>query len=80
LDSRPPKGSFKEFALKEARFAMLARSRPDDAKRLLDLGQEDINDRWRLYEQLAGVGRGGGPAEDGGDGAKKAQAAEEVKA
>jgi pyruvate-ferredoxin/flavodoxin oxidoreductase len=28
LDSKPPKGSFKELAMKQARFAMLARSKP----------------------------------------------------
>ncbi len=57
LDSKPPKGSFKEFAMKEARFAMLARSKPAEAERLLGLGQEDIDQRWRLYEQLAEVTR-----------------------
>ena len=57
LDSKPPKGSFKEFAMKEARFAMLARSKPEEAERLLTLGQNDINQRWQLYEQLAQMTR-----------------------
>jgi hypothetical protein len=35
LDSKAPKGSFKEFALKQARFAMLARSKPEDSERFL---------------------------------------------
>ncbi|MBW2736657.1 MAG: 4Fe-4S dicluster domain-containing protein, partial [Deltaproteobacteria bacterium] len=57
LDSRKPKVAFKDFAMKEARFAMLARTRPEEAERLFDLAQQDINERWRLYEQLAGVER-----------------------
>ncbi|MFW6170923.1 MAG: pyruvate:ferredoxin (flavodoxin) oxidoreductase [Planctomycetota bacterium] len=55
LDSKPPKGSFKDLAMKQARFAMLARSKPDEAERLMALGQKDINERWRLYEQMAAM-------------------------
>ncbi len=43
--------------MKEARFAMLARSKPDESVRLLELGQDDINKRYHFYEQLAGVDR-----------------------
>ena len=45
--------------MKEARFAMLARSKPEASARLLELAQEDINARWHFYEQLAGVERRG---------------------
>ncbi len=57
LDSRKPKKTFKEFALQEARFAMLARSNPKHAEFLFDLAQKDINDQWHYYEQMAGVER-----------------------
>jgi pyruvate-ferredoxin/flavodoxin oxidoreductase len=57
LDSRKPKMPFTEFAMKEARFAMLARSNPDHAKHLFDLAQKDIDDQWNYYEQMAGVER-----------------------
>ncbi len=57
LDSRKPTGSFKEFAMKEARYAMLARSNPQRAERLMALAQRDIEERWHYYEQLAGVER-----------------------
>ena len=57
LASKKPVGPFKEFAMKEARFAMLARSKPDDSARLLELGQRDIDKRYHFYEQLAGVDR-----------------------
>ncbi len=57
LDSRKPTLPFKEFAMKEARYAMLSRINPDNAERLLGLAQRDIDERWRFYEQMAGVER-----------------------
>ena len=57
LDSRKPKTPFRDFAMKEARFAMLARSNPEHAEYLFDLAQKDIDDQWHYYEQMAGVER-----------------------
>jgi pyruvate-ferredoxin/flavodoxin oxidoreductase len=57
LDSKKPTIPVREFASKEARFAMLTRSRPRDSERLLGLAQDDVDERWHLYEQLAGVER-----------------------
>ena len=57
LASKKPEGAFKDFALKEARFGILARSKPDESARLLELGQQDIDSRYHFYEQLAGVDR-----------------------
>ena len=57
LDSRKPTLDFKNFARGEARFALLARSNPVESLRLMDLAQQDIDARWKLYEQLAGVAR-----------------------
>jgi pyruvate-ferredoxin/flavodoxin oxidoreductase len=57
LDSRKPSVSFSDFAEKEGRFAMLARSRPERAQQLFELAQKEINDRWNYYEQMAGVER-----------------------
>ena len=57
LDSRKPVGAFKDYAQKQARFAMLSRSKPQEAERLQALGQQDINFRWALYEQLAAARR-----------------------
>jgi len=57
LDSKKPTIPLREFESKEARFAMLQRSRPEDAERLLELAQEDVDERWHFYEQLAGVER-----------------------
>jgi pyruvate-ferredoxin/flavodoxin oxidoreductase len=58
LDSRPPSMPFADFARKEARFAMLERTNPERAEQLIGAAQEDITERRRLYEQLAGVERG----------------------
>ncbi|MGO9815330.1 MAG: pyruvate:ferredoxin (flavodoxin) oxidoreductase [Isosphaeraceae bacterium] len=64
LDSRKPTTAFKEFALKEGRYAMLARANPAQAERLLELAQKDINDRWHFYEQMAGIERTISPMEE----------------
>ena len=55
LDSRKPTIPFKEFAMKEARFAMLTRANPEHAEELLAKAQEDIDDRWHLYEQTEDI-------------------------
>ena len=43
--------------MKEARFAMLMQSNPEHAAELGALAQNDIDDTWHWYEQLAGVER-----------------------
>jgi len=57
LDSRAPSMPLRSFAEQEARFAMLLRSHPEQAERLLALAQSDADERWRHYSQLAGVER-----------------------
>ena len=57
LDSRKPTQKFEEFAMKEGRFAILARSDPDHARELFQLAQKDIDDQWNYYEQMAGIER-----------------------
>ena len=58
LDSKKPTIPLKQFVMKEARFAMLARVNPQRAADLLELAQEDVDARWHLYEQMSGVERG----------------------
>ena len=53
LDSSAPKGSFQEFASLENRFKMLSKSKPEEAKKLSLLAQEDIDARWRIYRTMA---------------------------
>jgi pyruvate-ferredoxin/flavodoxin oxidoreductase len=57
LDSHAPTIPVRDFAAGEERFSMLARSDPERSQMLLDLAQADVDERWHLYEQLAGVER-----------------------
>ena len=56
LDSKPPKEGIEKFLLMENRFKMLTKSRPEDAKKLFALAQEDVDSRRKLYEFLASMG------------------------
>jgi len=70
--------------LQQGRFAMLARSNPEESQRLLALAQQDITARWQFYEHLAAMGRSAADAQgDGsgnGNGDVKAEAAKEASA
>jgi pyruvate-ferredoxin/flavodoxin oxidoreductase len=57
LDSKAPTMPLREFAVSEARFAMLARTAPEEFERLMALAEADVRERWSWYEQLAGVAR-----------------------
>jgi pyruvate-ferredoxin/flavodoxin oxidoreductase len=54
LDSRAPTKKVEEYLLMENRFKMLTKSKPADAKILFGMAQEDVENRYRLYEFLAG--------------------------
>jgi pyruvate-ferredoxin/flavodoxin oxidoreductase len=57
LDSKAPQIPVADFVGAEARFAILARTRPERARELLALEQADVDERWRYYEQLAAMAR-----------------------
>jgi pyruvate-ferredoxin/flavodoxin oxidoreductase len=57
LDSKPPSIPVSDFTDVETRFSMLMRKSPDEAKRLAERAQDDVDERWRLYQQLASVER-----------------------
>jgi pyruvate-ferredoxin/flavodoxin oxidoreductase len=57
LDSHDPSIPLAEFALTEDRYAVLARRDPGRARHLLALAQADVDERLRLYRQLAGIER-----------------------
>jgi pyruvate-ferredoxin/flavodoxin oxidoreductase len=57
LDSSAPSMPVKDFVAAETRFAVLARTHPERAAELAELAQADIDERWRYYEQLAGMHR-----------------------
>ncbi|MEW5873923.1 MAG: pyruvate:ferredoxin (flavodoxin) oxidoreductase [Candidatus Zixiibacteriota bacterium] len=52
LDSAKPKLRLEEYLRMENRYKMLTKSHPEQAKKLWKLAQEDVDDRWRLYEHL----------------------------
>jgi len=52
LDSRPPTLAVKNF-YNETRYTMLAKSHPEAARKLLEAAQEDVTNRWKLYDYWA---------------------------
>ncbi|MEG4087649.1 pyruvate:ferredoxin (flavodoxin) oxidoreductase [Microcoleus sp. POL10_C6] len=58
LDSRSPKISVEQAMYSENRFLMLTRTKPEDAKRLVELAQADVNTRWQMYQYLAAQHQG----------------------
>jgi pyruvate-ferredoxin/flavodoxin oxidoreductase len=53
LDSKAPKISFEEYAYTEARYKMLTKSSPEEAKRLMVLAEGDARRRYRVFEEMA---------------------------
>jgi pyruvate-ferredoxin/flavodoxin oxidoreductase len=53
LDSRKPSGPIGQYLLMENRFKMLTKSKPEQAKLLFKMAQEDANTRFKFYEYLA---------------------------
>jgi len=53
LDSPPPKIKVEEYLMTEIRFKMLTKSKPEEAKRLFALAQQDVDNRYRFYQYLA---------------------------
>jgi len=62
LDSKAPSIRLKEYAYREARYTMLARSNPHLAEELLKEAQDDVERQWRVYSARAAMpGRGETP-------------------
>ena len=53
LDSRPPSIPLEQYIYNETRYTMLVNSNPDEAKKLLHAAQENVNERWKLYQHMA---------------------------
>jgi pyruvate-ferredoxin/flavodoxin oxidoreductase len=53
LDSKPPSISLDEYAYLENRYKMLIKTKPKEAKRLLELAQNDVKRRFEIYQQIA---------------------------
>jgi len=57
LDSGAPSIPIRDFVATETRFAVLQRTHPERAAELAELAQADADERWRYYQQLAGIER-----------------------
>ena len=55
LDCKAPSISYEDYAYSEIRFRTLKAKKPERAKKLLKLGQDDCTHRWKLYSQLANL-------------------------
>ena len=53
LDSQAAKRKVADFLNSENRFKMLTKSKPQDARRLFEQAQQDVDARWQLYTYLA---------------------------
>lgn len=53
IDCKAPSLPLAEYLYNEARFQMLRQSDRDEAARLLELAQGDVQARWQRYAQMA---------------------------
>jgi len=55
LDSRAPSIPLDKYIYNEARYTMLVNSDPEEAKLLLHEAQDNVNERWKLYQHMAAM-------------------------
>ncbi|MEK9163669.1 MAG: pyruvate:ferredoxin (flavodoxin) oxidoreductase [Chloroflexota bacterium] len=55
LDSKAPSITLDKFVYNEGRYRMLTQTDEGRAEELLKLAQEDVKERWKMYERLAGI-------------------------
>jgi pyruvate-ferredoxin/flavodoxin oxidoreductase len=55
LDSRAPSIPLEKYIYNETRYTMLVNSNPEEAKKLLHEAQENVNERWKLYQHMAAM-------------------------
>jgi pyruvate-ferredoxin/flavodoxin oxidoreductase len=54
LDSKEPKGDFKQFLMGEVRYSSLTRTFPKNAETLFKKAEVDMKDRYERYRQMTG--------------------------
>lgn len=52
LESKGLKIPFKEYAYMETRYKMLTKTHPEIANKLMEEAQKDVNDKWKMYEEM----------------------------
>ncbi len=53
LDSKAPKIKLEDYIYTENRYRMLTKANPKVAQELLEKAQEEVNKRWKMYEQMS---------------------------
>ncbi|WP_185235144.1 pyruvate:ferredoxin (flavodoxin) oxidoreductase [Teredinibacter franksiae] len=53
LDSLRPSIDMQEYAYRENRYKILRNRNPEEAKRLMSLAQQVVNQKWSVYEEMA---------------------------
>ena len=64
LDYKKPSIPVKDFAYNETRYRMLVQANEERAEKLLNLAQQDADDRWQRYSQMATMQYGEQQAEE----------------
>ncbi len=59
LESKGMKIPLKDYAYRETRYKMLTKSHPEQAAKLIKEAQEDVVEKWKVYERLASAGTNG---------------------
>jgi len=52
LDSKAPTIPVRNYAYNETRYKMLTKTHPENAQKLIELAQEDVNEKWDFYSGL----------------------------
>jgi pyruvate-ferredoxin/flavodoxin oxidoreductase len=63
LDSPRPRIPLSDYIYRELRYRVLTNTDPAEAERLLGLAQQAVEQRWKLYEEMAGRGAPRFPAD-----------------
>ncbi|MGZ4814452.1 MAG: pyruvate:ferredoxin (flavodoxin) oxidoreductase [Terriglobales bacterium] len=82
LDSKAPSIPLEKYIYNETRYSMLKHSNPEVAATLLKEAQQDVNERWKLYESWASMppdGNGAKPAPEAKPAAKNEEAVAAAK-
>jgi len=58
LDSKAPSVPLEDYLYQETRYTQLQQGHPEEAKKLLQQAQEDVNARWKMYETWASMSAG----------------------
>jgi pyruvate-ferredoxin/flavodoxin oxidoreductase len=53
LDSKEPKGSFRDFLLGEIRYSSLTRTFPEHAEKLFQQAEQDMREKYAVYKAMA---------------------------